>query len=81
MNVPIEHAAPLWRTVSWLGLAQIVSWGSLYYSLTVLAKPIRAELGFSELSVFGAFTAGVIASGSQLPRSVAGSIAAAAARS
>lgn len=40
--------------MSLLGVAQIISWGSLYYSLTVLALPIREELGFSDLMIFGA---------------------------
>lgn len=58
---------PLWRTVSLLGVAQIISWGSLYYSLTVLAAPIRQELGFTDLMIFGAFTLGLILSGVAAP--------------
>jgi predicted MFS family arabinose efflux permease len=61
------RAAPLWRTVSLLGVAQIISWGSLYYTLTVLAAPIRAELGLSELTIFGAFTLGQLLSGLAAP--------------
>jgi MFS family permease len=60
-------AAALLRIVSLLGIAQIVSWGSLYYSLTVLALPIREELGFSDLMIFGAFTAGLLVSGIAAP--------------
>ncbi len=60
-------AAALTRIVSLLGVAQIISWGSLYYSLTVLAAPIKAELGFSELMIFGAFTAGLLVSGIAAP--------------
>ena len=58
---------PLWRTVSLLGIAQIISWGSLYYTLTVLAAPIRQELGFSDLMIFGAFTLGQLLSGVAAP--------------
>jgi predicted MFS family arabinose efflux permease len=58
---------PLWRTVSLLGVAQIISWGSLYYTLTVLAAPIRQELGFNDLMVFGAFTLGQLLSGVTAP--------------
>ena len=61
------RAAPLWRTVSLLGVAQIISWGSLYYALTVLAAPIRAELGLSDLTIFGAFTLGQLLSGLAAP--------------
>jgi predicted MFS family arabinose efflux permease len=59
--------APLWRTVSLLGVAQIISWGSLYYTLTVLAAPIREELRFNDLMIFGAFTLGQLASGVAAP--------------
>jgi predicted MFS family arabinose efflux permease len=59
--------APLWRIVSALGIAQIISWGSLYYSLAVLAAPIKAELGLSEVMIFGAFTLGQLASGFAAP--------------
>jgi predicted MFS family arabinose efflux permease len=58
---------PLWRTVSLLGVAQIISWGSLYYTLTVLAAPIRQELGFNDLMIFGAFTVGQLLSGVAAP--------------
>jgi predicted MFS family arabinose efflux permease len=60
-------AAPLWHTVSLLGIAQIISWGTLYYTLTVLAAPIREELGFNDLMIFGAFTLGQLISGAAAP--------------
>lgn len=60
-------AQPLWKIVSALGLAQIISWGTLYYSLTVLSAPIEAELGFTKLVTFGAFTLGLLASGIVAP--------------
>jgi MFS family permease len=60
-------ATPLWRTVSLLGIAQIISWGSLYYTLTVLAAPIRHGLGFNDLMIFGAFTLGQLLSGVAVP--------------
>ena len=62
-----DRAPPLWRTISLLGIAQIISWGSLYYTLTVLAAPIRQELGFSDLMIFGAFTLGQLLSGVAAP--------------
>jgi predicted MFS family arabinose efflux permease len=58
---------PLWRIVSLLGIAQIISWGSLYYALTVLAVSIRQELGFNDLMIFGAFTLGQLLSGWAAP--------------
>ncbi len=51
-----------------LGLAQIISWGSLYYSLAVLAAPIQAELGLSQLAIFAAFTLGLLLSGLASPQ-------------
>ena len=53
--------------VSALGIAQIISWGSLFYAIGVLGPAMRAELGVSELFLFGAFTAGLIVSGTLAP--------------
>lgn len=50
-----------------LGIAQIVSWGSLYYAISVLGPAMRAEVGVSELFLFGAFTAGLLVSGALAP--------------
>ena len=61
------RSIPLLRLISVLGIGQIISWGSLYYSLAVLATPIRAELGFSEFMTFGAFTLGLLSSGAVAP--------------
>jgi predicted MFS family arabinose efflux permease len=63
----VSHNRPLWQTVTLLGIAQIISWGSLYYSLTVLVLPIRQELGFNDLTIFGAFTLGQLLSGVAAP--------------
>ena len=56
--------APL---VSSLGIAQIVSWGTLYYAIGVLGPPMARDLGVSESFLFGAFTAGLIVSGTLSP--------------
>jgi hypothetical protein len=64
---PASAPVPLARAICLLGVGQIISWGTLYYSLTVLALPIRKELGFSELLVFGAFSAGLLLSGILAP--------------
>ena len=50
-----------------LGIAQIISWGSLYYAIGVLGAPMRAELGVSELFLFGSFTAGLLVCGAIAP--------------
>src|SRR5262245_10317135 len=50
-----------------LGIAQIISWGSLYYPVAVLGGAIRRDLGISEIAVFGSFTVGLFASGIAAP--------------
>jgi MFS family permease len=50
-----------------LGIAQIISWGSLYYSIGVLGPAMRVDLGVSELFLFGSFTAGLLVSGTLAP--------------
>ena len=56
--------APL---ISALGVAQIASWGSLFYAIGVLGPAMRRDLGISELFLFGSFTAGLFASGIAAP--------------
>jgi hypothetical protein len=56
-------AADPWRLVPALGVAQIVSWGSLYYAISVLAAPIGAELQLPPATVFGAYSLGLLLSG------------------
>ncbi|HQR09771.1 MAG TPA: MFS transporter, partial [Casimicrobiaceae bacterium] len=57
----------LWRTVSALGVAQIISWGSLFYTIAVLGGAMRTELGISDVFLFGSFTAGLFLSGMVSP--------------
>jgi len=57
---PVPH---LWRRVSALGIAQIVSWGTLFYTIAVLGAAMRADTGVDELWLFGSFTVGLFASG------------------
>jgi len=56
-----------WRVIPALGIAQIISWGSLYYSIAVLASPIQVSLGISQTELFGAFTLGMLISGAASP--------------
>ena len=50
-----------------LGIAQIISWGTLFYAIGVLGASMRAELGVTELFLFGAFTAALLVSGMLSP--------------
>ncbi len=46
-----------------LGVAQIASWGSLYYSFPQIVAAMAPDLGFSKASLYGAATLGVLLSG------------------
>jgi predicted MFS family arabinose efflux permease len=54
---------PLWRVVCALGITQIISWGSLHYSIAVLAQPMAASLELSVSAVLAAFSAALFVSG------------------
>lgn len=58
---------PLVPLVTSLGIAQIVSWGTMYYAIGVLGPAMREDLAVSELFVFGSFTAGLLVSGTVAP--------------
>jgi len=65
----VQERAPLrlrW-VVPALGIAQIISWGSLFYPLAVLAPAIRRDLGLGDAAVFGSFTVGLFVSGIAAP--------------
>jgi MFS family permease len=57
----------LWRRTCALGVAQIISWGTLFYTIAVLGASMRADTGVSELWLFGSFTAGLFVSGIASP--------------
>ena len=60
----MRSLAPL---VTTLGIAQIISWGTLFYAIGVLGKPMAGELRVSELFLFSSFTAGLLVSGTLAP--------------
>lgn len=63
-----ETRAPDLRAlVCALGLAQIVSWGTLFYSIAVLGPPMAHALGVSDVALYGSFTAGLFLSGVASP--------------
>jgi MFS family permease len=62
-----EAKVQFWRVIPALGIAQIISWGTLYYSIAVLSSPIQATLGISQTILFGAFTIGMLISGAASP--------------
>lgn len=50
-----------------LGISQIVSWGTLYYSLAVLAQPIALETSWNSLLIYSAFSISLFISGLAAP--------------
>ena len=62
---PSVHASQRGRVrfISGLGLAQIVSWGSLYYAFPLIAEPMGRELGLSKPALYGAATFGILVAG------------------
>jgi predicted MFS family arabinose efflux permease len=56
-----------WRLVPALGLTQIISWGSLYYSIAVLGSSMRRELGVSTTTLFAAYSASLLISALAAP--------------
>jgi predicted MFS family arabinose efflux permease len=49
--------------VTALGIGQIVSWGTLFYSIAVLGPPMARALGVSDVALYGSFTSGLFVSG------------------
>jgi hypothetical protein len=54
---------PMVSAVIALGITQITAWGTSYYCLGVLAKPIVAETGWSLSTVFLGFTIALLVMG------------------
>ena len=52
-----------WPLVWALSAAQLVSWGSIYYSFSLFVVPMERELGWSRASLNGALSLGLLASG------------------
>ena len=50
-------------TIAVLGLTQWIAWGSTYYLVTVLAKPIAADTGWSLTSVIAGLSLGLVIAG------------------
>jgi predicted MFS family arabinose efflux permease len=46
-----------------LSVTQIISWGSLFYAISVLIAPIERELGWSRDAIVGAFSLSMVCSG------------------
>ena len=59
------------RLITALGVAQICSWGSLFYSFPLIAEAMRLDLGWSKPALYGAATLGLALAGWMLLPSAA----------
>ncbi len=62
-----EPARRLGARIAALGVAQIISWGTLFYTIAVMGAAMRADTGVSDTLLFGAFSAGLFLSGAASP--------------
>ena len=60
--VPLTPAIPA-RIVAALGLTQIIGYGTLYYSFSILAPGMASDLGLGVEQVFGVFSASLFVGG------------------
>jgi hypothetical protein len=58
-----RSGVPLPVVVAALGVAQIVSWGTLFYTIAVLGTAMREAAGVSEVVLHAAYSAGLLVSG------------------
>ncbi len=64
---PALAPARRWPVISALGVVEIFTWGSTFYLMTVLAKPIAADTGWPHAGVIGALSAALLAAGIASP--------------
>ncbi len=63
MAVSHDAPRPPWSVVWALSVTQVVSWGSLFYAISVLIAPIEHELAWSRDAIVGAFSLSMVCSG------------------
>jgi MFS family permease len=51
------------RLVGWLSLAQLITWGSVFYTFALLLEPVERELGLSRAQSSLAFSLALLAEG------------------
>ena len=49
--------------VGWLSVAQLISWGSLFYTFALVMEPVERELGLSRAQSSLAFSLALLAEG------------------
>jgi len=63
----IRSSRSLAASVAALGIAQIISWGSLFYTIAVLGPALATAAGVGEIALFASFSAGLVVSGLLAP--------------
>jgi predicted MFS family arabinose efflux permease len=58
-----RHDAGAGGLITALGVAQICSWGTLYYSFALMAEAMRVDLGWPKTEIYGAATIGLTLAG------------------
>lgn len=58
-----HHARYQVGLVGWLSLAQLISWGSVFYTFTLIMGPVERELGLSRVESSLAFSLALLAEG------------------
>lgn len=51
------------RTIAILAVTQIISWGTLYYAFSIVARDVERELGLRAELIFGAFSWSLLVAG------------------
>lgn len=63
MQPPETSAAHDRRLVGWLSLAQLITWGSVFYTFALLLEPVERELGMTRVQSSLAFSLALLAEG------------------
>ncbi len=67
MPAPRDFIDGLWRAVPVLGITQILSWGTIFYTPVLIVPLIAAERGWSMSFAMGGFSVGLLAAGLVAP--------------
>jgi MFS family permease len=63
MSIAAAHPQYDRRLVGWLSLAQLVTWGSVFYTFALLMEPVERELGLTRTQSSLAFSLALLAEG------------------
>ena len=67
----MKHTPHAYQTIAILAVTQILSWGSLYYAIAILAPEIQREMGWRAELVFAAFSWSLLVAGMAMAQSAA----------